>query len=411
MRKGIMFSFIIFFLAVTLVGFISVQRSLISGRREQLFVETRINALNNMYESAIRDVEKTLDTITRRAMIVCFNNITREGITLQQANVTLKELILNGTMNGEEEDIMGNNTFPYWMQKIEQVAILKGFNVTIDNQTIEQTLEIKPYDSFNLLVEAKMSINITDLQGVAALDRSVQIKSLVSVEGMEDPLYLLNSYGLMSNTITKSHYIGNYTQVILTGNNGGNNYAYGETTKDSTPGHFNDKILVVLDADSVPNLNQAKGVISKNPITGPITISYIVADDALNLPENINVLLDGSNDKVWYIDNFKKHAENSYYQSSQDGASYLDRLEGKLTVQTKYSSQSNNVIGLESFVNKNKIPPELTVYQEKTNIDYIYFSPGSMNGNKVKGISNSNWFRIDNQDQHQTTYGVNELIE
>jgi hypothetical protein len=403
MRKGIMFSFIIFFLAVTLVGLISVQRSLISGRREQLFIETRINALNNMYESVTRDVEKTLDTITRRAMIVCFNNISREGVPLQQANVTLKELILNGTMNGEQEDIMENATFPYWMQKIEQVALLKGFNITIDNQTIEQTLEIKPYDSFNLLVEAKMSINITDLQGVAALDRLVQIKSLVSVEGMEDPLYLLNSLGSMSNTITKSHYIGNYTQLLLTGN-GGNNYVYGETTYDSIPGHFNDKILVVLDADSVPNLNQAKGVISKNPITVLITISYIVANDALNLPENINVLLDGSNGKVWYIDNFKKHVENSYYQSSQDGASYLDRLEGELEKQTKYSSQSNNEIGLESFIHK-------TVATDKTNIDYIYFSTSSVDGDKVKGISNSNRFRIDDQNQHQTTYGVDALIE
>jgi len=406
-----MFSFIIFFLAVTLVGLISVQRSLISGRREQLFVETRINALNNMYESVTRDVEKTLDTITRRAMIVCFNNISREGVPLQQANVTLKELILNGTMNGEQEDIMENATFPYWMQKIEQVALLKGFNITIDNQTIEQTLEIKPYDSFNLLVEANMSINITDLQGVAALDRLVQIKSLVSVEGMEDPLYLLNSLGSMSNTITKSHYIGNYTQLLLNGNGGCTVecYEYGVVTNDSTYPNFQNKILVVHDANFVANLDSAMAVVSELGITTPPNIPYVINNDALsNISDGMNVLLDVNKitgqGKVWYIDNFKKHVENSYYQSSQDGASYLDRLEGELEKQTKYSSQSNNEIGLESFIHK-------TVATDKTNIDYIYFSTSSVDGDKVKGITNpTNSFTIDNP--HKSMYGIDpSLIE
>jgi hypothetical protein len=344
-------------------------------------------------------------------MIVCFNNITREGVHLNNANVTLKELILNGTMNGEEENIMENNTFPYWVEKIKQVAILKGFNITIDNETIEQTLEIKPYDSFNLLVETKMDINITDLQGVAALDRTVQIEKLVSIEGMEDPLYMLNSFSLMSNTITKSHYIGNYTQVILTGN-GGNGYVYGIATKNT--GDLAGKILVVDNANGI-DLSGAKGVISETSFPDP-GIPFIVVNNGEtdNISEGQNILLDTNSitgqGKVWYIDNFKKHIENSYYQSSSVGASYLDRLEGNLIKGTKYSSPNNNEIGLESFINKNKMSPDMTVDEEKTNIDYIYFSPGSANGKMVKGISNSNWFRID--DQHQPIYGIDSsLIE
>jgi hypothetical protein len=297
------------------------------------------------------------------------------------------------------------------MQKIEQVALLKGFNITIDNQTIEQTLEIKPYDSFNLLVEANMSINITDLQGVAALDRLVQIKSLVSVEGMEDPLYLLNSLGSMSNTITKSHYIGNYTQLLLNGNGGCTVecYEYGVVTNDSTYPNFQNKILVVHDANFVANLDSAMAVVSELGITTPPNIPYVINNDALsNISDGMNVLLDVNKitgqGKVWYIDNFKKHVENSYYQSSQDGASYLDRLEGELEKQTKYSSQSNNEIGLESFIHK-------TVATDKTNIDYIYFSTSSVDGDKVKGITNpTNSFTIDNP--HKSMYGIDpSLIE
>ena len=157
-------------------------------------------------------------------------------------------------------------------------------------------------------------------------------------------------------------------------------------------------------------------MISQKDVVVPVGIPYLVNSSALSImPENINVLLDGSNDKIWYIGNFKKHVENSYYQPSQDGASYLDRLEGQLLVQTKYSSQTNNLIGVESFINKGNIPPEITVDKDKTNIDYLYFSSGSLDGDKVKGISDSNWFRLDNElvgsVRRQEIYNVTDLIE
>jgi hypothetical protein len=406
MRKGVMFSFIMFFLATTLMGLIFLQRSMISYGREKLFIEMRVNALNRMYDSIIRDLGKTLEIITQRAMTVCFNNVSVSGIPLTEANETLEELILNGTLNGTEQALMENATFPYWVEKIERAAILKGFDVNITHET----LMIKPYDSFNLLVEVEVMINIIDEHGVAALNRSSLVEKLVPIEGLEDPLYPLKTSGLMSNVIIESPFQGNYTQVLLIGN-GENGYVYGETTHDVSD--FTGKILVVYNASEVSGLSNAKGVISETDIIVPITIPYIVNSSALNLiPAGINVLLDGSGEKVWYIENLREHVGNSYYQPSTNGPSYLDRLEGKLEVQAKYASQSNNVIGLESFIDKAEIPAELTVDLEKTNIDYLYFSDTFVGGDGVKGLSAS--FRIDDLPSlgstHQEIYNVTELV-
>jgi hypothetical protein len=231
---------------------------------------------------------------------------------------------------------------------------------------------------------------------------------------MEDPLYLLKSYGLMSNTMTESPYVGNYTQLLLIGS-GGNGYTYGETTNDIS--NFNGKILVTHNASEVPGISNAKGAISEVDGLGSIGKPYVINASATSLiPLNISVLIDGINGKVWYIDNFKKHVENSYYQSSQYGASYLDRLEGRTEIHPKYN-QLNRVIGLESFINKAEIPPEITVDEGKTNTDYLYFSSGSFNVNKVKGVSTDyNWFKIDNETSmgnvgHQVIYNVAYLIE
>ncbi len=414
MRKGIMFSIILFFLAVSLVGLIAIQRSLISYRRERINIEMRIKSLNNMYDSLVRDAGSTLDTGLRRAMNAAFNNVSAEGIPLSRnANDTLQELVLDGTFDGVAEDLMENATFPYWIERIEQVGVLKGFYINITLYT----LEIRPYDSFNLLAEAQMDVNITDMQGVAALNRSTLVEKLVSVEGLEDPLYPLNTGGRMTNMIERSSYIGNYTQLLLTGSDYGCTvicYEYGTVTNDTTFPNFQNKILVVDDADSVANLNSAKAVVSENPITVGITIPYVVRSGAKNnVSDGMEVLVDvnpGVTGRVWYIENFKEHVDNSYYQPSITGASYLDRLEGEIEIQSKYSSQTNNMIGLESFIDKSEIPSEIPVDADRTNIDYLYFSSGP-DGKQVKGVSTgSNWFRIDDIDGRQQNYSVDQII-
>ena len=414
MRKGIMFSIILFFLAVTLTGLIAIQRSLISYRRERIYIEMRIKSLNNMYDSLIRDAGSTLDTSLRRAMSAAFSNVSSPpGIGLSEANETLKELVLDGTLDGVPvQDLMENATFPYWIEKIEKIGVLKGFYIDITLHT----LEIKPYDSFNLLAEAKMNVNITDIQGVAALNRLTLVKKPVSIEGLEDPLYPLNTGGFMTNTIEGGSHIGNYTQLLLTGSGGctGNCYEYEVATQNDIFPNFQNKILVVNDADDVANLESAKAVISENSIEGAITIPYVVKSGAKNnISEGMNVLVDvvAGQGRVWYIENFKEHIENSYYQPSDEGPSYLDRLEGKTEIQSKYSSQTINVIGLESFIKKQNIPPGVPVDVDKTNIDYLYFSSGPL-GNEVKGISTvSNSFRIDDINGRQQNYSVDQIIE
>jgi len=411
MRKGIMFSVVLFFLAITLVGLIAIQRSLVSYRRERIHIEMRIKSLNNMYDSLIRDAGSTLETSLRRAMNAAFNNVSAEGVGLSKANETLRELVMDGKFNGDVEELMENATFPYWVEKIAQVGILKGFYIDITYYE----LEVKPYDSFNLLAQIEMDINITDINEVAALNRSILLKKLVSVEGLEDPLYPLYTGGFTTNTIEMSPHIGNYTQLLLTGDGGGcvpSCYEYGITTNDTTFPNFEDKILVVSNAVIVPNIQFAKAVICELDPGGAIAVPYVVNPGATSqIPNGMNVLVDivGVQGRVWYIDNFKEHVDNSYYQSSTAGASYLDRLEKKTTIQSKYRDQTDKGIGLESFIDKSRISQEIPIDVDRTNIDYLYFSFGP-DGDRVKGISTtSNWFRVDSS--HQQNYSVDQIIE
>jgi hypothetical protein len=93
------------------------------------------------------------------------------------------------------------------------------------------------------------------------------------------------------------------------------------------------------------------------------------------------------------LTNLKDDLNNSFYHPSLYGASFLDRLEGKYFVQEKYFKQ---YIGLESFVNKDKILfAGLPINANATNVDYLYFSNSNVTSYSILGMPSN--FRLDNE--------------
>jgi hypothetical protein len=70
---------------------------------------------------------------------------------------------------------------------------------------------------------------------------------------------------------------------------------------------------------------------------------------------------------------------------------------------------------MESMVDKNNLISSgvPTIYEDRSNIDYLYFSGKTISVKKVKGLSDK--FRIDNElsvgGTHQQIYNVTSLTE
>jgi len=97
--------------------------------------------------------------------------------------------------------------------------------------------------------------------------------------------------------------------------------------------------------------------------------------------------------------NLNDDLTNSYYHPSLNGASFLDRLEGKYTVQSKYNIAAVP-IGLESFVSKDKIAYYgLPITTDATNVDYFYFSGSAVTAHSISsppGMPSN--FKLDNEN-------------
>jgi hypothetical protein len=96
--------------------------------------------------------------------------------------------------------------------------------------------------------------------------------------------------------------------------------------------------------------------------------------------------------------NLLTHIDGGYYRTSSSGPSYLMRLGGNL---------SNSTYGIESIVNLKRLEDALLPIEEKTSIDYLYFS----NQTPTRYLINNtyNWFRLDNLSGHLARYEVENL--
>jgi phosphohistidine swiveling domain-containing protein len=416
MSKGVTFAFTLGFLGLTLLTLIAVHRAIIWHRRERIYLERRIADLNRLYESVLRDVDKALGIIAHRAISAATGHVITTGVGLDDAALRLMELMLNGTLNGTLDPLMENATIPYWIDRMEVMANLKGYGLDLEFGS----LDLKPWDSWNLILEGWMWINISDQQGVANLTRRTAIARPVSIEGFEDPLYPLNTYGRVVNVLIRTPYEGNYTRLLVVGE-GANGWVYGAsfvTTDQAQVDEIPNKaqtVLVVNFTIDPGTADQFAAVISEAELSTELTVPHVARASAATelVPNRTAILLDGDEGKVWHIDNLKTHVENSWYQTSTYGASFLDRLEGKLWVQERYARQTPHLIGLESFIDKNYLGlMEIPVRYNQTNIEYLYFNMSEIVGWGVKGLDPS--FRIDNETSlgstHQAIYQVTQIL-
>jgi len=274
-----------------------------------------------------RDVEKAVITAGKRAILAAINHTIGSGEGLDDAKARLEELANNGTLFGEENQYMKDNTISNWTNFIRRTVNSTSFKLNISLSEIE----VKPYDSFNLLFELNLTINISDKTNYVRIDKFVEKDVLVPIEGFEDPLAPLKTNGLYSKTIKKSP--------------------------------FN---------------------------TSQIGVS-------------------------WSLEDMKEDVLEGYYHPSWEGASFLDRLEGRLTTSSKYQNLApGRQIGLEHFVNLQSLYDlDLEIKENKTVVDHLYWDSNTYTSYRVNGLDIS-WFRIDNETcgtlTHAQIYGVENLL-
>jgi hypothetical protein len=97
------------------------------------------------------------------------------------------------------------------------------------------------------------------------------------------------------------------------------------------------------------------------------------------------------------LENLSNHLSERYYKASSSAPSFIDRIEGR---------NEANENGIESFVSLPELTSQGISAEDKSVIDYIYFSSENPVSYSVLGMPS--WFKIDSA--HIDSYGVGGLI-
>lgn len=194
-KKGIFFTVAAIVLSVVIIlSFTAVEYRL---KEKMDVIETRITTMNNFIKDIEQDLQKGVYIASFRAFLGMSQYIASNGTYIDNVENTFNELILNGTINNQKVSLMTDSTFTDWVNKIQleadKIDIIVNFNV--DDVTISQD------QPWHVQVDIDIDMEVNDKKQTSSWNMNKNIKTNISIVGLEDPVYVINSHGRIINSI------------------------------------------------------------------------------------------------------------------------------------------------------------------------------------------------------------------
>lgn len=198
-KKSVFFTYV----AITLSALIVLSFVIHTGYRlrdKMYVIETRVSSINDFINDVEKDLDRGMYIAGYRSLLALGEYITTNGLFLENVNSYFEEALLEGTVNNTYMNVIANSSFKDWVDKIEMEARKIGIiiNFTVENVTIYQ---VSPW---YVSVDLNISFNVSDEKRTASWEKNEYLTTTIDIEGLEDPLYPLNTYGRVFNTINKA---------------------------------------------------------------------------------------------------------------------------------------------------------------------------------------------------------------
>ncbi len=174
--------------------------SVVEDRR---VINKRIDSMNNFVFSLEKDISRQGYISGYRAILSLESYITTNGNFLTNSQDSIKETILNGTINGVKVNLMEGYKLSDWNSRIQDFG--NKMNLFI-NYSLKDVIVMQD-DPWNIRIDMEIELLIKDRGNLATWNKTEIISSKVEVTNFEDPFYIVNTNGLVANKITKTIYI------------------------------------------------------------------------------------------------------------------------------------------------------------------------------------------------------------
>lgn|SRR3989338_5909442 len=172
-------------------------------------IETRIETVNFFIKDVEKDLQKGVYIAGFRTLLSFNQFISANGTYIDDVNMGFKESFLNGTIKQQPLSLMKGSTFTDWANRISAEAdkVDINFAFAINDVKLNQS------DPWSVDIGIDMNLDIRDKRNTSYWSRNRYLTARISVTGFEDPLYVVNSKGRVTNAIIQS----NVTDFVVNG--------------------------------------------------------------------------------------------------------------------------------------------------------------------------------------------------
>jgi hypothetical protein len=196
--------FILSSIALLLLFFVSY--SLYASFSERNVVSTRVKTMDSFVFSMEQDLERQLYTTGFRVIFLAQDRIARTGDYIVDFDDFFQEAINNGTVDGEISTFLIGANISDIIDDINDRSQEMGIDVVFSDVDVS----IGQEDPWGVIIYFNSTIYINDKSNLAYWNKTEVVKSRIGIEGFEDPLYFVETYGKVSRKINSTIYEGNY---------------------------------------------------------------------------------------------------------------------------------------------------------------------------------------------------------
>jgi hypothetical protein len=195
-RKGIFFTLIV----IAAISLFLISYTFYKNYGDRSATHERISTLNTFIFSIEENLERQIFISGFRSLFIMQTESVEHGIYIQNATYSLNELFFNGTYNNINQPIMLGATFNDIADSIDQKANKVNAHITLNNPSIYLTQSNPWYVDVVLTVD----ISAEDQGNLVSWNKTEVYTAQVPIKDFEDPLYLLNTGGAVTNKIEKT---------------------------------------------------------------------------------------------------------------------------------------------------------------------------------------------------------------
>jgi len=214
--KGFLFTAGVVLVVIPLILLVTYYSFVINSQNVLTVSSLRCDKVHFIVEDLKRDLERAMVIFGRRSAVYVIDRVVYDGVGLDDyifnctmacaidcddfaypmngSQAATAELVLCGTLHGENVTYMANHSLPMWLRLMDSFAASMDYNITITAKDFTVVLN----DPFNFTSIVETDFLIKDANDMCSYsDTDVVIESVTSVIGLEDPLYPLHTDGYL----------------------------------------------------------------------------------------------------------------------------------------------------------------------------------------------------------------------